>query len=196
MVDLSTDDTQITMGAPLTPSTRTDTPVAPAASQDTVRLTPYALLCIGLLIALGFSLGCSEFIVIGIQPEIARDFDVPLSQAGMLMSAFSITYAIATPVLALGTGRIPRRTLLIGYSVLFCAGNSAAVLATSFEMLLAARVLIGLVSGALLAIGATYIPELAGMKRISICISLVYAAFSIAMVISTSAGKFIAATWE
>lgn len=196
MVDLSTDDTQITMGAPLTPSTRTDTPVAPAAPQDTVHLTPYALLCIGLLIALGFSLGCSEFIVIGIQPEIARDFGVPLSQAGMLMSAFSITYAIATPVLALSTGRIPRRTLLIGYSILFCAGNSAAVLATSFEMLLAARVLIGLVSGALLAIGATYIPELAGMKRISICISLVYAAFSIAMVISTSAGKFIAATWE
>lgn len=196
MVNLNTDDAQITMGAPVTPSTRTDTPVAPAAPQDTVHLTPYALLCIGLLIALGFSLGCSEFIVIGIQPEIARDFGVPLSQAGMLMSVFSITYAIATPVLALSTGRIPRRTLLIGYSILFCAGNSAAVLATSFEMLLAARVLIGLVSGALLAIGATYIPELAGMKRISICISLVYAAFSIAMVISTSAGKFIAATWE
>ena len=95
------------MGAPVTPSTRTDTPAAPAAPQDTVRLTPYALLCIGLLIALGFSLGCSEFIVIGIQPEIARDFGVPLSQAGMLMSAFSITYAIATPVLALSTGRIP-----------------------------------------------------------------------------------------
>ena len=57
------------MGAPVTPSTRTDTPAAPAAPQDTVRLTPYALLCIGLLIALGFSLGCSEFIVIGTNPR-------------------------------------------------------------------------------------------------------------------------------
>lgn len=160
------------------------------------RLSGYAKLCIALLVALGFSLGCSEFIVIGIQPEIARNYDVALSQTGLLMSAFSITYAIATPVLALGTGRLARRALLIGYSALFCLGNAAAALAVSFEMLIAARVLIGFVSGALLAVGVTYIPELAGMKRISLCISLVYAAFSIAMVISTSAGRFIAATFD
>lgn len=160
------------------------------------RLSGYAKLCIALLVALGFSLGCSEFIVIGIQPEIARNYDVALSQTGLLMSAFSITYAIATPVLALGTGRLARRALLIGYSALFCLGNAAAALAASFEMLIAARVLIGFVSGALLAVGVTYIPELAGMKRISLCISLVYAAFSIAMVISTSAGRFIAATFD
>lgn len=165
------------------------------APENPERLSAYAKLCIGLLIALGFSLGCSEFIVIGIQPELAASFHVTLAQAGMLMSAFSVTYAVATPILALGTGRIGRRTLLIAYSVLFCAGNAVALAATSFEMLIAARVLIGLVSGALLAVGVTYIPELAGMGRISMCISLVYAAFSVAMVVATSAGKFIAATF-
>ncbi len=75
------------MGAPVTPSTRTDTPAAPAAPQETVHLTPYALLSIALHNALALYLGCSEFIVIGIQTEIARDFGVPLSQAGLLMSA-------------------------------------------------------------------------------------------------------------
>ena len=166
------------------------------ASDSPERITGYAKLCIALLVALGFSLGASEFIVIGIQPELAATLDIPLAQAGMFMSAFSITYAVATPVLALGTGRIPRHTLLIAYSILFVAGNAVAVLAQSFEVLLAARVLIGLVSGALLAVGVTFIPELVGMKRISMCISLVYAAFSVSMVVATSAGRFIAAAFE
>ena len=160
------------------------------------RIGGYAKLCIALLVALGFSLGASEFIVIGIQPELAASLNIPLAQTGVFMSAFSITYAVATPVLALGTGRIPRYTLLIAYSALFVLGNAAALAASSFEMLVAARILIGLVSGALLAVGVTYIPELVGMRHISLCISLVYAAFSVSMVIVTSAGKFIAATFE
>ena len=160
------------------------------------RISGYAKLCIALLVALGFSLGASEFIVIGIQPELAATLNIPLAQTGMFMSAFSITYAVATPVLALSTGRIPRHTLLIAYSILFIAGNAVAVFAQNFEVLLAARVLIGCVSGALLAVGVTFIPELVGMKRISMCISLVYAAFSVSMVVATSAGKFIAATFE
>ncbi|MDO4436858.1 MAG: MFS transporter [Coriobacteriaceae bacterium] len=159
-------------------------------------LSAYALLCIALIVALGFTLGCSEFIVIGIQPEIAQTFEVTLAQTGLLMSSFSITYALATPILALSTGRFARRPLFIAYCALFCLGNLAAVVASSFIMLLAARVLIGLVSGALLAVGVTYIPELAGMKRISLCVSLVYAAFSVAMVIATSSGRFIAATLD
>lgn len=160
------------------------------------KLSGYAKLCIALLVALGFSLGCSEFVVIGIQPELASGFNVSLAQTGLLMSAFSITYAVATPVLALTTGRFTRRTLLIVYCALFVIGNIVSVFATSFEMLLAARVLIGLVSGALLAVGTTFIPDIAGMKRISMCVSLVYAAFSVAMVIVTSVGRFVAATWE
>lgn len=172
------------------------TKTAQLTSNSRTELTGYAKLCIGLLIALGFSLGCSEFIVIGIQPELASSFGVSLAQTGLLMSAFSITYATATPLLALTTGRFSRRALLITYCILFCLGNAASVLATSFEMLLAARILVGLVSGALLAVGTTFIPEIAGMGRISLCVSLVYAAFSVAMVISTSAGRFVAATWD
>ena len=164
------------------------------ATGKTEPISGYAKLCIALLTLLGFSLGCSEFVVIGIQPELAASLGIPLAQAGMFMSVFSITYAAATPLLALGTGRIPRFKLLVGYAVLFILGNAVSAMAESFEVLLAARVLIGLVSGGLLAVGVTYIPELVGMERTSMCISLVYAAFSVAMVIATSAGKLLAAS--
>ena len=150
------------------------------------------LLCVGLLVLLGFSLGCSEFVVIGIEPELAVAFDVSLARVGELISSFALTYAVATPVLALSTGRFRRFQLLVAYAALFCVGNVVAAVAPDFEVLLASRVVIGAVSGALLAVGITYLPELVAPGRVSMAISVVYAAFSVAMVISTSLAKIIA----
>lgn len=152
--------------------------------------------CVALLVVLGFVLGCSEFVVIGITPQIAAKYDVDLSTVGALISLFALTYAVATPVLALCTGRFKRFTLLIAYSLIFCLGNLLGLVAPTFEVLLVSRVLIGLVSGALLAVGVTYIPELLGPSKVSMTISVIYAAFSVAMVIATSAGKMIADAWN
>lgn len=159
---------------------------------------PMRLLCVGLLVLLGFSLGCSEFIVIGIEGNIADAFSVSLAQAGELISSFAITYAVLTPVLAIATGRFRRFQLLVAYAAVFCAANLVQAGAPTFAVLLLSRVLIGAVSGAFLAVGVTYIPELLGPERMSMGISVVYAAFSVAMVIATSAGKMVAEllTWR
>ena len=153
---------------------------------------PRALACIALLVLLGFSLGFSEFTVIGIEPELAEAFDVPLARVGELISFFSVAYAVLTPLLAVSTGRFKRFTLLIVYVALFCVSNIMMTFAPTFEVLLAARILLGAVSGALLAVGVTFIPELVGVHRMSMMISVVYAAFSVAMVVATSVGKIVA----
>ncbi len=157
-----------------------------------------ARLCIVFLVLSGFSLGVSEFVVIGIEPDIAEYFNIPLARAGELISFFSVAYALCTPVLALTTGRFHRFTLLIAYSIIFCAANLFAIIAPSFEMLLFSRVLLGAVSGALLAVGITYIPELVGIEKTPWTISIVYAAFSVAMVLTTPLTKIVAdlLTWE
>lgn len=160
------------------------------------RLTPHALACVALLTLLGFSLGCSEFVVIGIETELAEAFGVSLARVGELISFFSITYAVCTPVLAITTGRFKRYQLLVAYAAVFITSNVAMAFAPTFELLLASRVLLGAVSGALLAVGVTFIPELVGVEKTSMMISIVYAAFSVAMVISTSAGKMIAETMD
>lgn len=159
---------------------------------------PMRLLCIGLLVLLGFSLGCSEFVVIGIEVNIADAFSVTLAQAGELISMFAITYAACTPVLAIVTGRFRRFQLLVTYAAIFCAANLVQALAPTFAVLLLSRVLIGAVSGAFLAVGVTFILELMGPERMSMGISVVYAAFSVAMVVATSAGKMVAElfTWR
>ena len=155
-------------------------------------------LCVALIVSLGFSLGCSEFVVIGIEDELAGAFGVTLSRVGELISFFAVTYAALTPALALVTGRFRRFQLLVAYSAVFCLANLVQALAPTFEVLLASRVLIGAVSGALLAVGVTYLPELVSARRVSTAISVVYAAFSVAMVVVTSAGKLVAelATWH
>lgn len=151
-----------------------------------------------LFVLLGFSLGCSEFVVIGIEPELAVAFDRPLARVGDLISFFALSYAIATPVLAIFTSQVRRSALLVIYLVIFVVCNLVSMTAQSFEILLASRVVMGAVSGALLAVATTYVPELLGANRSSIGISIIYAAFSIALVLATSVGRFITEylTWH
>ena len=167
-------------------TTTTTAPNAPAPSRTRT------LICLALLTLLGFSLGSSEFVVIGIESDLARELNISLATAGQLISLFSLTYAVATPILALTTGRFKRYTLLTAYSIVFIAGNVVAAVASSFQMLIVARIMLGAVSGGLLAVGVTYIPELIDEKHVSIALSIVYGAFSVAMVFVTSVGKIMA----
>ncbi len=154
----------------------------------------HAKLCVALLVLMGFSLGCSEFMVIGIETELSDSLGVSLSAVGQLVSLFALPYAIMTPVLALTTGRFKRRSLLMVYCTVFVIGNLVSALSATFGWLVASRVAMGAISGALLALGTTYIPELVGTKRMGFVISVVYASYSVAMIVSTSAGKIVADT--
>ena len=153
-----------------------------------------ARLCVALLVLLGFVLGCSEFIVIGIESNLAEEMGVSLATAGQLISLFALPYAVMTPVLALATGRFRRYSVMLAYLVIFCIGNVLSAFAPNFAMLLAARVLLGSISGALLAVGVTFIPELVGAKRSSGALTLVYASYSVALIVATSVSKILAST--
>ena len=169
----------------------------PKSKSTAAALSPVRTkLCLALLVLLGFSLGCSEFVVIGIESDLATELGVSLATAGQLISVFALIYAIATPVLALSTGRFRRYQLLVCYSIVFVLGNLVMALAPNFQVLFASRIILGSVSGALLAVGVTYIPELLSPQQTSLAISVVYGAFSVAMVFVTSIGKFVADTLD
>lgn len=169
-----------------------------ASKKSQEPLSGYAKLCLVLLVLAGFSLGVSEFIVVGIQQQLADAYGISLSDAGQFMSIFAVAYAVSTPLLALTTGRFKRYHLLVAYSAVFIAGNLLAMVASSFGGMLAGRILIGLVSGSVLAVEVTFIPEFLDARRTPFVISIIYAAFSLAMVLSTSLGKLAAEllTWR
>lgn len=104
----------------------------------------------GLLITLAlgtFAIGTESFMIAGLLPRIAGDLGVSAARAGLLVTAFALTYAVGGPLLAILTSAWPRRAVLVGGMALFAAGNGLAWASHGYAGLLAARVLLALTAG-------------------------------------------------
>src|SRR5436190_17538087 len=87
---------------------------------------PLALLAL----AVGaFGIGTTEFVIMGLLPEVADDLHVSIPTAGHLVSAYALGVVIGAPLLAAVTARMSRRTVLIGLMALFVAGNALSAFA-------------------------------------------------------------------
>lgn len=127
---------------------------AEPAATATRPVTPRGLgrlqvaLAIGALSLGGFGIGVSEFVTMGLLPEIARGVDVDIPSAGHLVSAYALGVVVGAPVIATTAARLPRRALLLGLLAAFLAGTVLTVLAPGQGTLLVARFLAGLPHGA------------------------------------------------
>ena len=164
---------------------------AGATDVEQPRETGRSRVAVFVLLALSFALGCTEFTIIGIEPDIATSLGADLSLVGNLVGYFAIVYAVCTPLLAVFTGRFRRYWLMLVYLVVFNVGNLCTMLAPSYAVLAVGRVLTAAVSGALLATSLTFVPELVPSRRVAPVVSLVYTGFSIASVLGVPAGKLI-----
>jgi MFS transporter, DHA1 family, inner membrane transport protein len=106
------------------------------------------------LAAGAFGIGLTEFAPMGLLPVIAGDLHVSIPTAGLLISAYAIGVMVGAPLMTLTTGRMKRRTLLIGLSVIFTLGNLLAALSQNYAMLLVARVVTSFNHGAFFGVGA------------------------------------------
>ena len=161
------------------------------ACEKPARETGKSRVAVYVLLALSFALGCTEFTIIGIEPDIASSLGVDLSLVGNLVGYFAIAYAVCTPLLAVFTGRFRRYQLMLVYLVVFNIGNLCTMLAPSYAVLAVGRMLTAAVSGALLATSLTFVPELVPDRRVAPVVSLIYTGFSIASVLGVPAGKLI-----
>jgi len=101
------------------------------------------------VLALGAFLMCTtEFLIAGLLPQMAEDFGVRPSQIGLLITAFAFGMILGAPVMALATLRLPKRATLVLALATFAAGHIIAALSGSLELLFAARVMTGVVTGA------------------------------------------------
>src|SRR3954470_11168048 len=101
------------------------------------------------LLAVGTFLMCTtEVMIAGLLAQMADDFGVRPSQIGLLITAFAIGMILGAPTMAIVTLRLPKRATLVLALVIFAAGHIIAALSGSFELLLAARLLTAVVTGA------------------------------------------------
>lgn len=138
-----------------------------------------------------FAIGVAEFIVVGVLPAIARDLGVPLARAGGLVGLYALALAVGTPVVVLALARLPRKPLMLSLVAVFLAGNMVSALSTSYELLLAERILTAVAHGSFFAIGATVAARLAPEGQASRAIAAMFAGLTLAMVIGVPLGILI-----
>lgn len=93
------------------------------------------------LTAGAFGIGLTEFVIMGLLLEVARDLGVSVAAAGLLISGYALGVVVGAPLLTIVTARWSRKKVLVGLMVIFTLGNAACALAPSYEFLMAARTL-------------------------------------------------------
>ncbi|MBO9624404.1 MAG: MFS transporter [Sphingomonas sp.] len=130
-----------------------------------------------------FGIGVTEFAPMGLLPVIAQDLGVSIPAAGLLISAYALGVMIGAPLMTLTTGRVPRRTLLIGLAGIFTLGNLLAALSHGYGMLLAARVLTSFNHGAFFGVGSLVAASLVAPDRRASAVAAMFMGLTIANVV-------------
>lgn len=137
-----------------------------------------------LALAVGaFGIGVTEFAPMGMLPAIAGDLGVSIPVAGLLVSAYAFGVMLGAPLLTLTTGRVPRRTLLIGLMAIFTLGNLLAAISPSYGMLLAARLITSLNHGAFFGVGAIVVAGLVPKNKQAGAVAAMFMGLTIANVV-------------
>ena len=140
-------------------------------------------------------LGMSEFVVVGILPDIASGLKVSEVTVGNLVAIFAFVYAPCTPLGSALSARFPRFLTYLTLMGVFLVGNILCAFAPNYPVLLIARLLIASVSGTLVAISMTFAPDVTTDKYRTKFIAWVFSGFSIASVVGVPAGTWVANTF-
>ena len=166
--------------------TTSSTAAAPAET-STRRGVGWVILALALG---GFGIGTTEFVAMGLLPNIASDLEITEPVAGHLISAYALGVVVGAPVIAVLAARMSRRTLLMSLMVAFTIGNGLSIAAQSYPILMAARFVAGLPHGAYFGVAALVAAHLAGPGKRASAVGQVMMGLSVANVLGVPA-----ATW-
>ncbi|WP_199548997.1 MFS transporter [Streptomyces sp. N35] len=149
---------------------------------------PLALLAL----AIGaFGIGTTEFVIMGLLPEVAADFDVSIPLAGYLVTGYALGVVLGAPLMtALGT-KISRKRMLMLLMGLFIVGNVLSALAPAFGVMLAGRVVASLAHGAFFGIGSVVAAELVAPEKKAGAIAMMFTGLTVANVVGVPLGTLV-----
>ena len=159
----------------------------PTSSSKASRL-PLALF----ILTLGtFTIGTSEFVIMGLLPEVAQSLSVTIPAAGWLVTGYALGIAIGAPLIALATVRMPRKTSLLLLMFVFLVGNVLCALALNYGHLMVARIITSLGQGAFFGIGAVVAAGLVPEERRASAIAVMFAGLTLANIVGVPLGTSI-----
>jgi DHA1 family inner membrane transport protein len=138
-----------------------------------------------------FAIGTTEFVPVGLLPQIARSVDVSITMAGFLVTGYALAVAVGAPAFTLALNGVPRKTVLATLMVLFIAGNAIAAVAPNYAVLLTARVVTALCHGTFFGVGALVASSMVPRERSAAAISTMFTGLTLATVLGVPFGTFI-----
>ncbi|MEU1874383.1 MFS transporter [Streptomyces sp. NPDC019793] len=156
---------------------------------------PLALLAL----AIGaFGIGTTEFVIMGVLPQVAGDFGVTIPTAGWLVSGYALGVVIGAPLLTVLGTRVSRKKMLMFLMGLFIAGNALSAAAPSFGLMLTGRIVASLAHGAFFGIGSVVAADLVAPQKKASAISLMFMGLTVANIVGVPGGTYIgqAAGWR
>ncbi|MEV5546544.1 MFS transporter [Streptomyces sp. NPDC052309] len=156
---------------------------------------PLALLAL----AIGaFGIGTTEFVIMGVLPQVAGDFGVTIPTAGWLVSGYALGVVIGAPLLTVLGTRVSRKKMLMFLMGLFIAGNALSAAAPSFGLMLTGRIVASLAHGAFFGIGSVVAADLVAPQKKASAISLMFMGLTVANIVGVPGGTYVgqAAGWR
>ncbi|MEU6483847.1 MFS transporter [Streptomyces sp. NPDC046887] len=149
---------------------------------------PLALLALAIS---AFGIGTTEFVMMGLLPNVADDLHTSVPTAGYLVSAYAIGVVIGAPLLTALGSRVPRKRMLLLLMALFTVGNLASALAPGFGTLVGARILAGLPHGAFFGVGAVVAARLVREGRQARAVATMFLGLTVANIVGVPAATLL-----
>lgn len=135
-----------------------------------------------------FCIGTTEFVIMGLLPEVAADLGVSIPSAGLLVTGYALGVVFGAPVIAVATAHMPRKPVLIGLAMLFVVGNLLCAIAPNYWMLMAARVFTAFGHGAFFGIGSVVAASLVPRNKRASAIALMFAGLTLSNILGVPGG--------
>ena len=138
-----------------------------------------------------FAIGTTEFVPVGLLPEIAHDLHVSIPAAGFLVTGYALGVAIGGPAFTLALSRVNRKTVLMLMLLFFIAGNGIAAVANDYGVLLIARIITAFNHGTFFGVGAVVAEALVPKERSASAIATMFLGLTVALVMGVPFGAYV-----
>ncbi|MEH6406393.1 MAG: MFS transporter [Leeuwenhoekiella sp.] len=139
----------------------------------------------------GFGIGMTEFVMMGILPDVANDLHITIPQAGHLISAYALGVVIGAPVLIMLAGNFPPKKLLLALMTAFTVFNAMSIFAPSYELMLFTRLLSGLPHGAYFGVGAVVASRLVPKNKAASAVAIMLSGLTFANIFGIPLGTYV-----
>lgn len=139
----------------------------------------------------GLTIGITEFVMMGLLPDIAADLGVSITQAGYLISAYALGVVIGAPLLVVLGRNFPPKKMLVLLAIMLMVFNGLSIAAPDFDVLLVTRLLSGLPHGAFFGVGAVVASRLAEKGKEARSVAIMFSGLTVANVLGVPLGTYV-----